>query len=488
MTASLNTAKIFISYSWKPAVNKQRTIELAERLSNDGVHVIIDEWDLAEGQDKFAFMEQMVNNPDIKRVLLICNQDYTEKANKKKGGVGIESMIVSDDIYSKADQKKFIPIIFERDIEGKAFVPTFIKTRIYIDLGTADIYEEEYEKLLRNIFERPSSRRPALGTMPAYLLEEEPIFLATAHKVEVIQNVLINEKKNFQIFINDYYLAFLGALSDFEITNEELSQVQHIDEIILQKIESLKNLRNDFINFLNVLFTYSTDFNQEKFTTFIEKLITFITQNKAKNYSNDLFGNLRIDQYRFFYYELFLYLVAVMIEKEKYKELGLLLHENFIIFNEGSYRTEIFLFTTFQSYIASLDKHRNDRLQLRRASITADLLKQRADNPKYSFEKLKEFDTLLYYISIINDNHHQDKAWFPMTTVYEIYNIPIIERMVSIKFFERTKYLFAINTLAEFKSKIDNTIELKTDCIGRFDYNLPQLQQAFNFDKIGTIK
>lgn len=491
MTASLDTPKIFISYSWKPAANKQRTLELAERLSADGIHVIIDEWDLAEGQDKFFFMEQMVNNPDIKRVLLICNQDYAEKANKKKGGVGIESMIVSDDIYSKADQKKFIPVIFEKDAEGKAFVPTFINTRIYIDLSSADIFEDEYEKLLRNIFEKPSSRRPAIGTRPAYLLEDEPIFLGTAHKVKAIQNALVNEKKNFQVFIDDYYSTFIEALKDFEITDEELSQTQHIDELVLQKIEALKNLRNDFINFLEVLFTYSYDFNQDKFTLFMEKLITFITQNEAKNYPSNRFGNLRIDQYRFFYYELFLYTVAVMIEKEKYKELGLLLNEHFIVYNEKTYKTEQFLFTTFQNYVSSLDKYRNERLQLRRISISADLIKQRADHPKYSFDKIRECDALLYYVSILMIDRQQQYfwfRWFPMTTVYNIYNLPFLERLISLRFFDRVKSIFAVNTPDELKEKVAKGIELKVDRLERFHFELPYLQQAFNFEKIGTLK
>ena len=79
MSTEINAPKIFISYSWKPIQNKQKVLRLAERLTTDGVHVIIDEWDLKEGQDKYSFMEQMVNNPDVKRVLLICNKEYSDK-------------------------------------------------------------------------------------------------------------------------------------------------------------------------------------------------------------------------------------------------------------------------------------------------------------------------------------------------------------------------------------------------------------------------
>lgn len=110
---STESKKVFISYSWKPYTNKQKVIELAERLSNDGIHVILDDWDLKEGQDKYHFMEQMVNDENINKVLLICNKEYAEKVNKKQGGVGVESLIVSDEIYQQVEQTKFIPVVME---------------------------------------------------------------------------------------------------------------------------------------------------------------------------------------------------------------------------------------------------------------------------------------------------------------------------------------------------------------------------------------
>jgi hypothetical protein len=209
MASSTDAPKVFISYSWKPISNKQKTIALAERLENEGVNVIIDEWNLAEGQDKYQFMKQMVNNPDVKRVLIICNKEYADKANSKSGGVGIESLIISDEIYSKADQTKFVPIIFERSSDGKEYVPTFIKSRIYIDLSNDEVFEDEYEKLMRNLFDKPASKRPPRGTPPSYILQEESTFLRTSHKVQTILNALVNEKKNSQVFIDDYYSTFI---------------------------------------------------------------------------------------------------------------------------------------------------------------------------------------------------------------------------------------------------------------------------------------
>jgi len=331
MADSLDAPKVFISYSWKPFTNKQKVLELAERLTNNRVHVILDDWDLKEGHDKYKFMEQMVNDPDVKRVLLICNKDYAEKANNRSGGVGVESMIVSNEIYSQADQTKFIPIVFEYDQEGKAYLPTFIKTRIYIDLSNEEVYEDNYESLMRNIFEKPTSKRPPLGAVPAYILDEDQVFLRTSNMVKGIKNALLQDKRNYQILINDYYSTFIEALSDFRINDSEVATV--IDDVVITKIEALLPLRDDFVNFLEILFTYSTDFDIDKFIGFYEALARFIEdEDYRSNKSN--YRRAINDHYRFFLYELFLYTTCIMVSKEKYSYLSTLLYTDFMVVSE----------------------------------------------------------------------------------------------------------------------------------------------------------
>src|SRR5690606_21648479 len=91
--------KIFISYSWTTPQHEDWVINLAERLVSDGVDVIIDKWNLKEGHDKYNFMETMVKSPDIQKVLIILDKKYSEKAEKRTGGVGTETQIISPKIY-----------------------------------------------------------------------------------------------------------------------------------------------------------------------------------------------------------------------------------------------------------------------------------------------------------------------------------------------------------------------------------------------------
>jgi len=66
----------------------------------DGVEVVIDVYDLQEGQDKYVFMERMVTDESVSHVLVFCDNEYQSKADERKAGVGTESQIITQEIYS----------------------------------------------------------------------------------------------------------------------------------------------------------------------------------------------------------------------------------------------------------------------------------------------------------------------------------------------------------------------------------------------------
>ena len=83
----MTAPRLFISYSWSSPAHEQTVIDLATELRDSGVDVILDKWDLKEGHDSVAFMEQMVTNPEIKKVAIISDKIYAEKADGRAGGV-----------------------------------------------------------------------------------------------------------------------------------------------------------------------------------------------------------------------------------------------------------------------------------------------------------------------------------------------------------------------------------------------------------------
>jgi hypothetical protein len=156
-----NYPKAFISYSHDSQEHKQWVLELATRLRASGIDATIDQWDLTPGTDIARFME--VNLSATDRILMICTDRYVEKANAGVGGVGYEKMIITADLLQGIDSKRVIPIIRQN---GTHNVPTFLKTKLFIDMSRQDMFEFSFDELLRDLHNKPLFVKPPVGGNP----------------------------------------------------------------------------------------------------------------------------------------------------------------------------------------------------------------------------------------------------------------------------------------------------------------------------------
>jgi hypothetical protein len=82
----------------------------AERLQGEsGIEVFFDQWHLQPGGDKLHFMERRVSEADF--IIVICTPSYAERPNKRSGGVGYESMIITAELAEHMATNKFIPVL-----------------------------------------------------------------------------------------------------------------------------------------------------------------------------------------------------------------------------------------------------------------------------------------------------------------------------------------------------------------------------------------
>lgn len=160
---------VFISYAWTSEEHKKWVKDLASRLRQDGVDAFIDDWRLNPGQDRFVFMETSITAESTAKVLVICDKNYKLKADRREGGVGIESQIISGKTFTKANQRKFIPVISQRSETGDAYVPTYMEHMVYIDLSVPVYFESGYRQLIYAIYETSEHEEPALGDVPPYI-------------------------------------------------------------------------------------------------------------------------------------------------------------------------------------------------------------------------------------------------------------------------------------------------------------------------------
>jgi hypothetical protein len=47
----------------------------------DGVDIVLDQYDLKEGHDKYAFMEKMVTAPSVTHILVVCDTSFEAALN-----------------------------------------------------------------------------------------------------------------------------------------------------------------------------------------------------------------------------------------------------------------------------------------------------------------------------------------------------------------------------------------------------------------------
>lgn len=163
---------VFISYSWDSEEHKEWVLKLADKISIlPGIHVMFDGYDLRVGEDKHEFMDKGIKESD--KVLIILTPNYALKADNREGGVGEEySIIRSDMVRDKGiiggKQVKFLPILKDGDI--KSSCPAFLERLINHDMRDETKFEDNFNDLLREIFDRPKIKRPDKQTeLPDFL-------------------------------------------------------------------------------------------------------------------------------------------------------------------------------------------------------------------------------------------------------------------------------------------------------------------------------
>jgi len=87
MKHKIDKPRVFISYAWGSQNYQNKVLAFASSLRNDGIDVVLDKWDLSEGNDTYAFMEQCVTDDTITNVLMLIDPMYTKKADEISGVV-----------------------------------------------------------------------------------------------------------------------------------------------------------------------------------------------------------------------------------------------------------------------------------------------------------------------------------------------------------------------------------------------------------------
>jgi hypothetical protein len=442
----MTAPKLFISYSWSNADHEEWVLNLAKELCESGVDVILDKWDLKKGHDSVAFMEKMVTDKEIKKVGIVCDKVYAEKADGRAGGVGTETQIISREVYEKQDQEKFVAILSEKDANGKPFLPTYYKPRIYIDLSEPDKYSEKFEELLRWIFDKPLHVKPEIGPRPSFLDEGEHVSLGTTVIFKRCIDALKNNKSYAAGAYGEYCNVFTSNLERFRLSKPE----EPFDEAIIKNIEEFLPFRDEAIVLFTIISQYAPTLEiMQKTHRFFESLIPFVKPNQSTA--------READNFRFLVHELFLYAFAVFLKHDRFLQAKYLLQQPYYFPGNYDYGQDVVVsHTVFRQYVRSLDD-RKERLRSNRLSPHGDLLKERCKGTGIDFRDLMQADFVAFMrAEIAAPNAHN--GWWPETLLYAG-DFPkafeIFARSISRAYFDNVKGLLAIDSPEELEPLFD---------------------------------
>ena len=127
------------------------------------------------------------------------------------------------------------------------------------------------------------------------------------------------------------------------------------------------------------------------------------------------------DFYIFFAVEALLMLTAALIRHERWKCMHRLLTNAYLVNDSnGALRAETYI--AFDCGLEALDHQRNKRLRLNRASLTADLLKERCSQEHTPFSELMQADIFLALDGAVKVGQRVEdnwpRYWVPRTAVF----------------------------------------------------------------------
>ena len=477
MRNKIDKPKVFISYAWGTDEYQGRVLSFATDLINDGIDVVLDKWDLSEGNDTYAFMEKCATDKSITNVLMLLDPIYAEKADGRLGGVGTETQIISSEVYGKIEQDKFIPVVFARNEEDNVCKPTYLKSLLHFDLSKEESYDIEYHRLVKRLYGVEIYAKPQLGNKPKWVDSSEVTTLKTITKYDKLKQNELPIVKN-ELFANN-----LNTIKDLFLKygEDDASNSLEYSEYI-DLYDGMREIKNDFLT-LMTYYIYVVD-GIVLIGDFFEEL-----QNNAKAF-NDLVSEVK----QVFVHELFVYVIAYLVKKKDYKSAGYLLGKTYFDIKNNE--------AVNYSFFYSASNHTN----LDNSICKRDDKKYYSGTATHWIETLAETvclkndlvlaDLLCYNYSLLGANYRYYWKWFPILYAYGgNYNYtaaiqPIAIHMQSREFLSKFILLFGYDSIDEFVEKykeIENDKELREYRYPSAFNPAPALVHLIGSDKLGIL-
>lgn len=447
MKKKISNPKVFISYAWASKDYEERVLAFASQLVGDGIDVVIDKWDMSEGNDTYSFMERCVTDPSITNVLMLIDPVYARKADAHSGGVGTETQIISAKVYQEVNQDKFIPIVFERNEEGNICKPTYLQGRLHFDLTNEDGYDDTYKRLVKTLFGEEVYVKPKLGSKPTWVEQPSILSAKTIISYDVFKKQ-INDKVKLEFF-----RRFLKEFADKTIAFSKAQHQSFNNQEIIDIYDETHAIRVDYLALLSYL-PY-IDKGHISIASIFEEL------SDALYDAQTIHGKLA----KTFLHEMFIYSIAYLWNIKNYAAVAYILNKTYFsrIYSRndsGARNFDIFYSRDNHEYldnaISSVDNQKY-------YSGTAHHWIQTIQVEYCTREQFVFADLLCFNCAVYGKNYFSDWAWFPLTYCYENeYNSSIArmaKKLISKEYVDTILSIFGYQKPSELAIKIKEVQE-----------------------------
>jgi hypothetical protein len=160
--------RVLISYTASGPGTRQWVDHLFRFLRAQGINARLDSYFLGPGMDVVQWMCNELDLAD--RVILVCDERYAARADRRHGGVGWETMIIQGDMYADMYRDrpedapaKYIPVVRSLDLD--AALPTYLKTKLVLHSPPGQP-EDEFQRRLVDEILRVRREIPPIVTAP----------------------------------------------------------------------------------------------------------------------------------------------------------------------------------------------------------------------------------------------------------------------------------------------------------------------------------
>lgn len=407
---SIDKPKVFISYCWSDDKYIKRVVDFANRLRGDGVDVVLDQFHMKLGNDLNNFMEKCVSDPNITNVLILLSPDYKIKADARIGGAGKETQIISGEVYNNVENKKFIPILFDkRGKRPEDCMPTYLSQRRWIDLSDDIYYEDRYIELVKALYGANKFFESPLGSKPEWV-DSPDSNIADVQKI--VHNYRATKKESGD---KKAIISSCNSLIESLVTIK--SKFNDFDLYNLKDFEKHYSLLDGFkIPFLGLVDEIKYDDSTGKtihdlYTQFLK----IVYESRANNPSFFILSKILI-------HELFIETIVILIKGKNYKSIGYITRVPYI--NPYEYREKLASFkdvfySCTESMAFNVSQHlgetlREDHTKGAYFSGLAEYWRRHLPVKYVDFKSFIDADCLLTNISIPSSNYY----WFALSYCY----------------------------------------------------------------------